>query len=120
MIREEVISVDKVRKGKITKEYNKLKRLYAELPENKLKLVTPVIQNAAFMKVTLEDLQYEINEEGYTDDYRNGNEQSGRKASAKLQAYTSLMKQYTVVIDRLQKMLPEQKTKGKLEAFLDG
>lgn len=103
----------------ISKEYRKLKGLYADLPENKMKLVEPMIQNASFMKVTLEELQVQINTEGYTDDYQNGREQSGRKASATLQAYTSLMKQYVATIDRLQKMLPERSTSGKLEQFLN-
>ncbi|MCO7109594.1 hypothetical protein NIA69_11075 [Gemmiger formicilis] len=30
---------------------------YAELPKNQMAIVEPLIQNAAFMKITLDDLQ---------------------------------------------------------------
>lgn len=108
---------------KITKQYRieqeltKLHQLYAELPENKMKLLEPLIQNASFMKVTLEELQATINDEGATDEYCNGANQFGRKQSANIQAYNSLIKNYNNVIDKLEKLLPAQTKKGKLSEF---
>lgn len=106
--------------AQVQNEYRKLRRLYKSLPANQLRLVDPLIQNAAFLQVTLAELQTQINAEGYTDEYQNGREQSGRKASATLQSYTAACKQYTAIIDRLTKLLPPAQTKSKLDAFLDG
>lgn len=104
----------KTKAERIAQELEKLNTLYRELPENKLKLLAPLIQNAAFMKVTLEELQETINAEGATDEYCNGANQFGRKQSANIQAYNSLIKNYNAVIDRLEKLLPAELKKSKL------
>ena len=39
------------------KEANRIKKIFKELDENKKKLVTPLIDKAAFMSVTLDELQ---------------------------------------------------------------
>lgn len=104
---------------RIEKEFDKLKKMYAELPTNKFNLLLPLIQNASFMKVTLEELQATINAEGATDEYCNGANQFGRKQSANIQAYNSLVKNYNAVIDRLEKLLPAESKKSKLSDFID-
>lgn len=104
---------------RIEKEFDKLKNMYAELPQNKFNLLLPLIQNASFMKVTLEELQATINEEGATDEYCNGANQFGRKQSANIQAYNSLVKNYNAVIDKLEKLLPAENKKSKLDDFID-
>ena len=109
----------KTKAERIAQELEKLNTLYRELPENKLKLLAPLIQNAAFMKVTLEELQETINAEGATDEYCNGANQFGRKQSANIQAYNSLIKNYNAVIDRLEKLLPAEIKKSRLSEIDD-
>ena len=103
---------------RIKKELERLVEIYQELPENKYKIVYPLLENAAFMKVTLEDLQKVINEEGCHDEYKNGNNQYGKKASADLQAYNSLIKNYNSISDRLERLLPAEKKKSKLDEMI--
>lgn len=109
----------KKKETRISEEFTRLLEIYKDLPENKMKLIRPLIQNAAFMKVTLEDLQLSINKNGCSEEYKNGENQYGKKAAADLQAYNSLIKNYNTVSDRLEKMLPTEKRKSKLEAFAD-
>lgn len=52
---------------------------YAELPKNQMAIVEPLIQNAAFMKITLDDLQKSINADGCSEEYMNGANQYGKK-----------------------------------------
>ena len=61
---------------------------YAELPKNQMAIVEPLIQNAAFMKITLDDLQKSINADGCSEEYMNGANQYGKKASADLHSCT--------------------------------
>lgn len=72
-------------------------------------MALPLLQNASFMKVTLEDLQEIINEEGVTDVYQNGANQHGKKQSATLQSYNSLIKNYANVIKTLSQLVPPAK-----------
>ena len=103
---------EKTKDQRIRQEYGRMKKLFAAMPENEL-------QNAAFMKVTLEDLQQAINENGVTDEYQNGANQSGTKASADLQAYNSLAKVYNALMDKLSGKLPKLMKQSRLAALRD-
>lgn len=77
----------------------------------------PLLQNAAFMKVTLEDLQEVINANGVTEEYQNGANQKGVKQSAALQSYNSLIKNYGNVIKMLSNLLPPEEKKIALSSL---
>ena len=94
---------------RIFEELNRISVLFEEIDENKKTIVAPLLQNAAFMKVTLEELQEIINAEGVTDEYKNGANQYGVKQSATLQSYNALVKNYTAVIRTLAQYLPPEK-----------
>ena len=104
----------KNKKTRIKDELARLSDVYKVLPPNTLAIVMPLLENAAFMKVTLDDLQEVINANGCSDDYQNGANQFGKKASADLQAYNSLIKNYNTVSDRLEKLLPPEQRKSRL------
>ena len=86
-------------------EVKRLTKLFADIPENKKKLCTKLIQNAAFMSVTMEELQETINLNGVTEKYQNGANQSGIKKSAEIEIYNNFIKQYTVIIRQLTELL---------------
>ena len=102
------------KENRIKKELTRLVDIYAVLPENKQAIVKPLLENAAFMKITLDDLQKSINENGCSDEYKNGENQYGKKAAADLQAYNSLIKNYNNISDRLEKLLPPEQKKSRL------
>ncbi len=76
---------------------DRLEKLFKKVDGNKRTILASLLQNAAFMKITLEDLQESINAEGVTDEYQNGANQHGIKQSATLQGYNALIKKYTKV-----------------------
>lgn len=104
---------------RIKKELQRLKKIYSVLPKNKQAIVTPLLENAAFMKITLDDLQESINTNGCSDEYKNGANQYGKKAAADLQAYNSLIKNYNTISDRLEKLLPTDQKKSKLGELMN-
>jgi len=111
---------DSAKDARISAEYCRMCDLFSTMPKNELTFCDPLLQNAAFMKVTLEDLQAAINQNGVTDVYQNGANQSGTKASADLQAYNSLAKVYTALMDKLSKKLPVQIKQSRLAALKNG
>lgn len=104
---------------RIKQELIRLEEIYRGLPENKLAIVIPLLENASFMKITLEDLQESINRNGCSEEYKNGENQYGKKAAADLQAYNSLIKNYNTISDRLEKLLPPEQRESRLEALRD-
>ena len=80
--------------------------VYCELtPEEKV-ICFSMIEEAAFLKVTLEGLLAEITDNGCVDDYQNGANQYGKKISASLQSYNQTLKNYYVLMEKITKMFP--------------
>ena len=104
---------------RIKAEYERLKDICKDLPKNKRELADPAIQNLAFMKITLDDLQKEINSNGCSEEYKNGENQFGKKASANIQAYNALVKNYNTISDRIDKMLPPKEKEESFEQMME-
>ena len=104
---------------RIKTEYERISVFFAEIPPNQREFITPLLQNAAFMKVTLEDLQKIINTEGVEDEYKNGANQYGTKPSAVLQAYNTMLKNYAAVKLKLIQLLPKQAAVSRLSKMFD-
>ena len=104
----------------IKDEKKRLKEIFAELEENKRNLVTPLIEKAAFMSIELDDLQETIEQEGWTSEYKNGENQYGTKKSPEAETYIALSKNYAAVIKQLTELVPAAKRKeSRLAALRD-
>ncbi len=95
---------------RISHEIKALRSLYSKIPKNKKKLADGLIQNAAFMKAELFDLQIYIKENGYTEEYQNGKNQWGTKRSPQAEQYNTMVKNYTAIIGKLNDLIPKDKT----------
>ena len=89
---------DLTKEEKIKREFSRLKRIFKDLDKNKLQTVESLIKNAAFMAVSLEELQEIINEEGYTVEYQNGANQSGTKQSDAVKTHIAMTKNHAAII----------------------
>ena len=94
------------KKERIAAERERLAALFADLDANQLQAAAGLISSAAFLRVTLEDLEAEINAAGCTEEYINGRDQSGVKVSAACQAYAQLNTKYQSTIQKLLKIVP--------------
>lgn len=83
-----------------------LKQLYSNLTPEKKIICYSMLEEAAFLKNTLEGLRKEIKENGTTDEYKNGANQYGKKISASLQSYNNTLKNYYALIEKIVKMFP--------------
>ena len=97
---------------RIKKELERLTDLFSGVDGNQRAAVTPLLQNAAFMRITLEDLQEIILRDGAIETYQNGANQHGMKQSAAVQSYNSLIKNYAGVIKTLAGLLPPERKKA--------
>lgn len=105
---------------KIKKEIARLKRVFKDLDKNKLQTVESLIKNAAFMAVSLEELQEIINAEGYVVEYQNGENQKGTKQSDAVKIHIAMTKNHAAIIKQLTDLVPpEKKKESKLQALRD-
>ena len=105
---------------KIKREFNRLRRIFKDLDKNKLQAVEPLMKNAAFTAVTLDELQEIINVEGYTEEYQNGANQSGRKQSEAVKTHIAMTKNQASIMKVLADLAPPAaKRESKLQALRD-
>lgn len=117
-IREKISGQELIDKNKkITKETNKLKKLFKELPENKKKMTEKLIENASFMSITLDELKEDIKIYGVKETYVNGKDQFGFKESIESKSYNVMVKNYMNIIKQLNDMLPEDKKINEDDEF---
>lgn len=110
------------REKRISEEHKKLTKTFGKIPTNINKVVENLIGNAAFMKVTLDDLQRDINKTGTMTKYQNGENQWGYKPNADVQTYNTTIKNYSNIIKQLTDLLPKEPPKAdtdKLDEFLN-
>ena len=93
---------------RIKKELVKIRKIFKDMPKDKLNIVSSLMQNAAFMAVTLEDLQQAINDNGVISTYQNGANQWGTKKSPEAEMYNALIKNYSSIIKQLTDLLPKE------------
>ena len=91
-------------------EIIKLNEIFHYLPEDKKKLCEGLIQNAAFMKVTLEELQADVIEHGAMISCQSGNGFKTIKDNPAQKAYATMISRYSSIIDQLESYLPSNKT----------
>lgn len=97
------------REQRIYNEKVRLASIFWKLPREEFFGLIGLIDQASFLRITLDDLQEEIANSGTTDDYQNGNNQSGKKISASLQSYNQTAKLYEKIIATLMKYVPINK-----------
>lgn len=103
MIKKE-LSKDK----QIKKEFNRLKRIFKDIPTDKKNTVLSLIRNAAFMTITLDELQETINRNGVISEYQNGENQWGTKKSPEVEIYNTMIKNHMQVMKQLTDLLPKE------------
>jgi len=98
-------SADVSREDRIKKEFARLRRLLKNVPKDKLSAATGIIQRAAFMAITLEDLEADINENGTVESFMQGDYEYDRQRPA-AQLYNTTVKNYTATCKQLTDLIP--------------
>lgn len=91
-------------------EQEKLKDIVQKLPETRRRLAEGLIFNCSWMLPELEKMQNQISIDGWTEQYKHGENQNGTKMSALANAYLSLQKNYGATINKLVGMIPKSIT----------
>lgn len=105
----------------IKKEIRKLLRLFKHLPADKKKAAEGLIQEAAFMKVTLEETRYIIDHEGVIENFEQGAQRFKREHPA-TKVYNTMINRYSNVCKQLFDMIPDpdasKQAEDELMAFV--
>ena len=115
------VEVAKLKKEtRIKREKARLMKIFEGLDQNKLDIAAGLIDRAAFITISLEDLEEELNRTGWTEEYQNGREQSGMKKSAAADVHISLTKNLNAIDKQLLEIVPPARRKSALSEMMNG
>ena len=104
----------------IKKETRRLKKIFKDLEPNKLKTVDALIARAAFITISLQELEEQLNRDGWVEEYQNGRNQCGLKKSAAAEVHISLTKNLSTIMKQLIEMVPAAQKESRLTALMNG
>lgn len=104
----EQIYSDKQRKTKIKQEQKRLETILKNIDTSKKKTIEKLIEDAAFMAITLYETRQIITRDGVIEPYQNGENQKGIKKSAAVEVYDKMVNTYSRVVKQLCDLIPER------------
>lgn len=92
------------------KEKRRIKKLLkdAQVSENKIKILEPVIENTAWMKAKLDDARERIKGSSIAIPYNNGGGQKGLRENPLFKGYENLWRCYIAGMGKIMDSLPEE------------
>ncbi len=103
---------------RIKREKQRLLDIFQGLDENKLNTCAALIDRAAFITISLEDLEEQLNKTGWVETYQNGENQSGVKKAAAADVHISLTKNLNAIVKQLLDLVPPAQKASRLEAMM--
>lgn len=99
---------------RIRREIKKLRALFSDLPKEKQVAAEGLIQEAAFMRVTLEETRYVIDQEGVVEKFEQGVQKFQREHPA-TKVYNTMINRYATVCKQLFDIIPDPETGKQAE-----
>jgi len=96
------------KREEIKKEIAKISKLFKVMDPKIKKSIQSVIENAAFMAVTLRELQEYLIKNGLTVEYQNGENQFGVKKSPEVEIYNTMIKNFVSTMKAVTDLLPKE------------
>jgi hypothetical protein len=120
--RKEVMYVatneDLTKDARIKAEEKRLKRIYKNIDKDKKAIIDGLIQRAAYMRVTLEDYEKDIDEGGYTEMFTQSiNTPPYERERPVARLYNTMNKNYQSIIKQLSDLLPKEVVKEEDDGF---
>lgn len=110
------ISEQLEREKKIKQEVNRIKKLYKDFEKDKAKVLEGLINQAAFLKITLEDLKEDLLKNGLIELFEQG-EQCFNRERPECKIYSTFMQRYSNTMKQLVDLLPVEVKKEEEDSL---
>ena len=109
---------------KIRNEIDRLSRNYAGINGKKRAVIRGLIQRAAFMRISLNELENDLNANGFTELFSQGNQEPYTRQRPEANLYSTMNANYQKIIKQLTDLLPKEEDAPKkddgFEDFVNG
>ena len=97
----------------------RLLKVVKNLDENTQIIAKNIIENLAFITVTCKELRTIVIRDGYIEEYQNGENQRGFKRSVALDQYNTAVKNHSMYLQQLIKLVPNMELEDDLDELLN-
>ncbi|MGX5569571.1 hypothetical protein ACWKT7_28225 [Bacillus toyonensis] len=114
------IKKELTKEERVKKEVNRLKRIYKDMPKDTLMVVEGLIVEAADLRVRLEDIRKDLDENGYDEMFsQSENQEPYERERPQARRYISMNKNYQSIMKQLGDYVPKipPKPKGNSDGF---
>lgn len=116
MARSGELSKDK----RIKKEIRRLRKIYKDIDKDNQAIIEGLIQRAAYMRVTLEDWEIDIMENGYYEMFTQSEKTEPYERERPVaRLYNTMNKNYQSIIKQLSDLVPKPDTKKEKDDRFD-
>lgn len=113
-------SKELTKEERIDKEKNRLNRLFKNISKDARALNEGIIQRAAYMRVTLEDYEKDIDENGYYELFTQSEKTEPYERERPVaRLYNTMNKNYQSIMKQLSDMLPKEEGKKKKDELME-
>jgi hypothetical protein len=106
--------VDLQKDKRIKKEESRLKRIYKNIAKDKKDIIDGLIYRAAYMRITLEDYEADLDEKGYVEFFTQSEKTEPYERERPVaRLYNTMNKNYQSIIRQLTDLIPTDANSGK-------
>ena len=98
---------------RIRKEELRLLKVYADIDPNRKKIILGLIRRAAFMRISLDDLEKDLCANGLTEEFSQGDQTPYLRERPAARIYSGMNSGYQKIIKQLTDLLPKEEAKPK-------
>lgn len=103
---------------RITNEEKRLRKNYNDIQSDKLAIVDGLIRRAAYMRVTLEDMEIDLDTNGFYELFsQSENQEPYERERPVARQYQTMNKNYQSIIKQLADLLPKEVSKEEDDGF---
>jgi proline dehydrogenase len=92
---------------RLKKEMQRLKKIMAKVPDDKKQMASNVARRIAFMQITLEDLERDMLENGYTELFSQQKDIQYDRERPAVRIYNATIKNYAAACKQLVDLIPD-------------
>jgi len=107
--------VEPTKEDRINAERERLTDIYKTIEEKRRLTVRGLIERAAYMLVTLQDLEKDLDEKGIWEMFRQGDQEPYERKRPAADFYNQINNSYQKIIKQLSDLLPKEEPKAKEE-----
>lgn len=98
----------------VNREINRLTNFFKDIDRNRRLTAKGLIEEAAYMRITLQQLKAEVDKDGPIDEMPQGDYSILREHPA-LKSYNTMVQRYTIIIDKLVNLHPKEEVKKDVD-----